>query len=76
MAKLQDLIACCEESEIMTQKLGENITELNIRTGNGEITFLTSPEFIKDRILGKPKNIGIVIWLPADVFERLKNKKA
>ncbi len=71
MAKIQDLIAKCDESEVFTQNLDANTTELEIKGEKGFITFLTDPEIIKNKILDKPESkIGVVIWFPKDVFER------
>jgi hypothetical protein len=70
MPKVQDLIAKCEESEMFTQNLQENITEMKVTGVNGRITFLTDPQIVMDELQGKPKKVGIVIWFPADVFDR------
>lgn len=69
MAKIVDLIAKCEESEMFTQNLDENIVSENIQGTNGKVTFLTDPNLILERMQGKGK-IPIVIWFPSDVFER------
>lgn len=69
MAKLQDLIAKCGESEIFTQNLDENILKSEIIGKIGKITFLTDPNIILERMNGKGR-IPILIWLPSDVFER------
>ncbi len=70
MAKLIDLIEKCKEEEIFTQNLDDNISGMNIKGENGYIEFLTKSDFVKERILGKPNQVGVVVWLPADVFER------
>jgi hypothetical protein len=70
MAKIPDLIAKCDDSEIFTQMLEENTLEMKVIGKNGRITFLTDPQIITDKFLNKPSKIGIVIWFPADVFER------
>lgn len=70
MAKLEELIAKCEESEMFTQNLGENTVAMEVTGGNGRVTFLTDPQIVMDAAAGKQKKIGFVIWLPADVFER------
>lgn len=77
MAKIPDLIAKCADSEISAQNLQENIVEMEIKTvkkskiKNGFVTFLTDPEIVKNHILDKPeRKVGIVIWFPADIFER------
>ena len=70
MPKIEDLIAKCEESEIFTQNLQDNITEMQVKGKNGLITFVTDPTIVYDELLRKPKKIGIVIWFPSDVFER------
>lgn len=74
MAKLQDLIAKCDESEIFTQNLADNAVEMKTKGKNGilngYITFATDPKFVFEELEGNPSKIGIVIWLPSDVFER------
>lgn len=70
MAKLQDLIAKCDESEMFTQNLDENIIEASVQNNQGQITFVTKPELIYERLVGNNHKIGIVIWFPRDVFER------
>lgn len=70
MPKVEDLIAKCEDSEMFTQNLSENITDWNIQHGTGKITFLTDPQIVMDALQGKENKIGIVIWFPSDVFQR------
>ena len=70
MAKVADLIAKCNESEIFTQNLDENIVEMNAVGKTGLITFMTDPQIILDELRRERKKVGIVIWFPADVFER------
>lgn len=70
MAKLVDLIARCEESEMFTQNLQENTVAMEVKGGNGRVTFLTDPQIVMDAAKGEQKKIGFVIWLPSDVFER------
>lgn len=70
MAKVQDLIAKCDESEMFTQNLQDNIVKMEVKGKSGEITFLTNPQFVFDELKGTTKKIGVVIWFPADVFER------
>lgn len=70
MAKIVDLLAKCEESEIFTQNLGENITEMQVKGANGLVTFMTDPKIVLERMMTDKPKVGIVIWFPADVFER------
>ncbi len=71
MTKIQDLIAKCDESEIFTQNLVENMIKGKVNKKNGEITFVTKPEFVYGFLESIPNpKIGIVIWFPADVFDR------
>ncbi|HEY0658058.1 MAG TPA: hypothetical protein VGD05_06275 [Pyrinomonadaceae bacterium] len=70
MPKIEDLIAKCEESEMFTQNLDENIVAMDIKKGNGYVTFVTDPEIVKNKILEISPKISIVTWLPNDVFDR------
>lgn len=70
MARLVDLIAKCEESEMFTQNLEENTASMEVRGGNGRVTFLTDPKIVLDAMKGRREKIGFVLWLPSDVFER------
>jgi hypothetical protein len=70
VAKLQDLIAKCEESEMLTQNLEENTVAMEVKGENGRITFLTDPQIVLDAAAGKQGKVGYIIWLPSDVFER------
>jgi len=71
MADIRDLISACSESEIFIQILDENIDSMTANGKVGKITFLTDPQFIQDRFLDKENNIGFVVWLPKDIYERL-----
>lgn len=70
MAKLDELINKCDQSEMFTQNLFENASSMEVKGKNGYITFLTNPEFIQDELLGKRKKVAFVVWLPEDVFQR------
>jgi hypothetical protein len=70
MAKVEDLIAKCKDSEMFTQNLQENILKMEVKGRNGQITFLTDPKIVMDELRGEQKKVGIVIWFPSDVFER------
>lgn len=72
MAKIQDLIAKCDESEIFTQNLKENTVSMEVKGEGrpGRITFLTDSQIVFDELHGTPKKVGIVIWFPVDVFDR------
>jgi hypothetical protein len=70
MPTLTELIAKCDDAEISTQNLISNLSGMEIKKSNGFITFITDPNIVKSWMLGKPDKIGIVVWLPQDVFER------
>lgn len=70
MPRIEELIAKCKDEEMSTQNLDENAVEWNVKGKNGEVKFLTDPDFVLDRLRGTPQKVGIIIWLPADVFER------
>jgi len=61
MAKLQDLIAKCDETEIMTQSVIDNLAGAEIKGKNGTITFATDPALVKSIVLGKPEKLPYVI---------------
>ncbi len=68
--KVQDMIAKCDESEVFTQNLEENIVSSAVKNGNGEITFRTDPQFVLERAAASAAHVAVVIWFPSDVFKR------
>ncbi len=71
MPKLQDLIAKCKDEEMSIQNLEENAIRWDAWKGRGQVTFLTDPEIIHERMSANSKpRVGIVIWFPHDIIER------
>lgn len=68
--RIENLIAKCDDKEIFTQMLSENTTSMEVHGKNGKVTFVTDPQIVLDEMRGVNKKIGVVIWFPADVFER------
>lgn len=66
--KLSELIAHIGDENIFVQNLATNMKSAKaaMKNRDAEITFVTSDDKVLDRMIGKPRFVGLVVWLPVD----------
>lgn len=68
-----ELLNLIGEENCNVQSIPQNIVKWKTAKGQAEITFVTAPENAPD-LLGNHENMGLVIWVNKEVFDKAMEK--
>jgi hypothetical protein len=64
--KLSDLIAAVGDENVVLQNLDIDAASIDKTKDGTKITFYTGAIQAEEYLTGKPKKLGLVVWLPRD----------
>jgi hypothetical protein len=75
--KLSELIAEIGDANVEAQFLSECLTgkQKSLKGGGTQVSFVTASASVMDLIDPKSPKIGVVIWLPRDKFEEIRERE-
>jgi hypothetical protein len=63
---LSDIIRVVGDDNVLFQNLDHDSVGCKVEGNVGRFTFRTDPKHIRERAVGEPSHVGLVVWLPRD----------